>query len=114
MIRMPFITETPNRYETDGGGNAEVKVGHIQCNDTAADCERYTGERHQTIAQRIKKAIEQRQNQQETDWNDNRQARLRLLQLLKFAGPDDPISGRQLNALGDTQLGFGDRTAEIA
>ncbi len=49
--------------ETDGGGDAEVQTGNVECQDAPNHCDGDSGERQKAVAHIVKQAIKQPRNQ---------------------------------------------------
>src|SRR5436305_1356394 len=81
----------------------------------AADkSQRHRAEQKQRIASAPEGAVEQKENDQQTDRNDNLQPRNGGLKFLEFPRPFIVEARRDMDLRGELSLGFGDGALEIA
>ena len=78
--------------EPDGGRDAEVDTAEIKSQHAAGGGEWNAGEREQAFAQGIEQAVEQSQDQDQTNGNDDLQPVSGVLQFTELAGPHQTIT----------------------
>ena len=85
----------------------------MQRQHAAGDGKRNARQRHDTPLERIEEAVKQSHDQRQADGNDDHQAFLGQLQVLKFARPEQAVTTGQMDVPGDPRLGLRHRAPQI-